>query len=66
MFKCCSNKLHTTNIANTLHNIEHNETIAQPLQPQAASFKSLIEVGTNQFLKRLSLQLRTLFHLPLG
>ena len=48
MFNCCSNKLHTTNIANTRQNMEHNETTAQPLQPEAALFKSLIEVGTNQ------------------
>lgn len=60
MFNCCSNKLHITDITYTCHNIEHNETIAQMLQPQAASFKSLIEMGTNQFLKQWSLQWRTL------
>lgn len=41
---------------NSLHNKKKN--IAQSLQPQAAVFKNLIEVGTNEFLTRLSLQWR--------
>lgn len=40
----------------TTTNPLHKKNIAQSLQPQAALFKSWIDVGTNEFLTRLSLQ----------
>lgn len=46
--------------------IKKDEDIAQPLQPQATLFKSLIEVGTNEFLTWLSLYWGTLCCLPKG
>lgn len=47
--------LHITNTAHTSEQKSDYETAAQSLQPHAALFKTLIEVGTNEFLKQLSL-----------